>query len=416
MDESVKIKLSSFEGPLDLLLHLIREQKVDIYDIPIAEITQQYLEYLEMMKELNLEIAGDFIVMAATLIHIKSRMLLPIEDTAGVEESEDPRLELVLKLLEYRSFKDAAQQLKEREDEWSEVLPRSPLPEEEMEGAEPEPTLFDLNLFDLLSAFRQVLDQAPPEVRKITRESLTIKGRMNVVLEALSVNRAVRFEHLFADGRSLAHYLMTFIAVLELIRLGLARVYQEHKFGTIWVINPEAEIKEDEFQRLASDPFRLVKIGSVVVATTGALRSRMARVKRVLPTLVNLPSTARTLPHGIHPARTIPWHGTRLPGDQCDCPEPVLSVSLVRIVNISAAAVLNTTGAPTAQAPAPAKAQTRQPGPARTATAHAPLLASRGIICSRGLLVGAASRIPARSATLPCPARPTLPNRPGRSF
>jgi len=241
-DTAYKIKLPVFEGPLDLLLHLIREHKMDIYDIQISLITEQYLEYIEMMKELDLEIAGEFLVMAATLIHIKSRMLLPIEDTADTDEPEDPRLELVMKLLEYKSFKDAALGLQEKEDEWAEIIPRTPLPEDEDNRDEADLSLFDLNLFDLLSAFNKLLEKAPPEVSKISREILTVKDKMNLIIETLKANRAIPFESLFKDDISLAYFLVTFIALLELVKLGLARAYQRDEFTPIWIINPEAEV------------------------------------------------------------------------------------------------------------------------------------------------------------------------------
>jgi len=237
VESAYQIKLPLFEGPMDLLLHLIKEQKIDIYDIPIALITRQYLEYLEMMKELNLEIAGDFLLMAATLIHIKSRMLLPVEETAGVEEPEDPRLELVMRLLEYQAFKDAALGLREREEQWAEVLYREQGVEEH--GEEAEPMLFDLNLFDLLGAFRKILERAPAEALTITRETLTMKDKMALLLDVLQLNDAVRFEDIFRGNVTRPHLLVTFMALLELIRLGLARVYQEMEFGAIWVIRPE---------------------------------------------------------------------------------------------------------------------------------------------------------------------------------
>lgn len=227
-----------FEGPLDLLLHLIRENKVNIYDIPIALITHQYLEYLGLMKELNLEIAGEFLVMAATLIHIKSRMLLPVEETADIEEEMDPRLELVEKLLEYQAFKDAALGLREKEEEWSRVFLKEPPPQEEEGGESEEPALFDLNLFDLLAAFKKILDKAPPEIMAVTRETLTVKDRMAFVMEVLQDREAVRFEELFESGTR-THLVVCFMALLELLRLGLAKVYQEREFGAIWVIKPE---------------------------------------------------------------------------------------------------------------------------------------------------------------------------------
>lgn len=247
MDVPYSIKLpvivpgeqAPFEGPLDLLLHLIKENKVDIYDIPISLVTRQYLEYLGLMKELNLEIAGEFLLMAATLIHIKSRMLLPVEETAETEEEMDPRLELVQRLLEYQAFKDAALGLREREEERSRAFLREPSGQEEGEEGE-ELSLFDLNLFDLMAAFRKILDKAPLEVMAVTRETLTVKDRMAFIMETLEEKEAVRFEELFQEGTR-THLIVSFIALLELLRLGLARVYQEREFGSIWVIKPEGQ-------------------------------------------------------------------------------------------------------------------------------------------------------------------------------
>ncbi len=238
MDDSYSIKLPVFEGPLDLLLHLIRENKVDIYDIPIALITRQYLEYLEMLKELNLEIAGDFLVMAATLIHIKSRMLLPVEETADTLEEMDPRFELVQRLLAYQAFKDAALGLKEKEEDWTGVFGREPA-EDDDTSQEEQPALFDVNLFDLIGAFKSILEKAPEEVRKLTRETLTVKDKMSLIIEALQASEALRFEDLFRDDTLKAHLLITFVALLELLRLGVARAYQEKEFGTLWIVRPE---------------------------------------------------------------------------------------------------------------------------------------------------------------------------------
>jgi len=237
------IKVPVFEGPFDLLLHLIKEDKIDIYDIPIALITGKYLQYIEMMKELNLEIAGEFLVMAATLIHIKSRMLLPPDEEVTAEEQGDPRLELVQRLLEYQTFKDAALVLREKEDEWVNVFHREPAQEEASETEEPELSLFDVNLFDLLGAFKKMLDNAPPEVVEITREVLTVKDRIALIMEMLENKETIRFEDLFAEDKSRSQLVVTFVALLELVRLGLLRAYQEKDFGNIWLINPQ---KKDE--------------------------------------------------------------------------------------------------------------------------------------------------------------------------
>jgi len=242
MEDIYNIKIPVFEGPFDLLLHLIKENKLDIYDIPIALITGQYLQYIEIMKELNLEIAGEFLVTAATLIHIKSRMLLPADEEAPAEEQEDPRLELVQRLLEYQTFKDAALGLREKEEEWMNIFRREPVKEKETETEaeeEGELYLFDVNLFDLLGAFKDMLDKAPPEVVEITREVLTVKDRISLIMEMLENQDTIRFEDLFKEDRTRPQLIVTFIALLELIRLGLVRVYQEKDFGNIWVINPQ---------------------------------------------------------------------------------------------------------------------------------------------------------------------------------
>lgn len=250
MEEAYSIKLPVFEGPLDLLLHLIRENKVDIYDIPIAIITRQYLEYLELMKELNLEVAGEFIVMAATLIHIKSRMLLPVEETTDTIEEMDPRFELVQRLLAYQAFKDAALGLKEREEDWAGVLKRAPHDEPETASEEQE-FLFDVNIFDLISVFKKILEKAPPEVLKVTRETLTVKDRMATLIETLQNTEALRFEDLFKEDYTKSRLVVTFVALLELIRLGLAKVYQEQAFGTFWIIRPEEQAGDTSVEDVA---------------------------------------------------------------------------------------------------------------------------------------------------------------------
>jgi segregation and condensation protein A len=244
MAEIYNIKIPVFEGPFDLLLHLIKENKIDIYDIPIALITGRYLQYIEMMKELNLEIAGEFLVMAATLIYIKSRMLLPPDEEASTEELEDPRLELVNRLVEYQTFKEAAFNLRKREEEWMKVFQKEPVSDEE--GL----YLFDINLFDLLGAFKKILDTASPELMSITKETLTVKDKMSVIMEMLEGQEAIRFEEMFKvgidsqrEGVTRLQLIITFIALLELIRLGLAKAYQEKEFGNIWVINPAKELK-----------------------------------------------------------------------------------------------------------------------------------------------------------------------------
>jgi segregation and condensation protein A len=238
MEEIYNIKIPVFEGPLDLLLHLIRENKIDIYDIPIALITHQYLKYLKIMKELNLDIAGEFLAMAATLIYIKSRTLLPPDEEVPPEDQEDPRHELVERLIEYQKFKDAALQLKEREEEWMKVFQREPVLEED----EGEIYLSDVSLFDLLGALKKILETAAPEVGTITKETLTVKDKMSSIIEMIKGQETLRFEELFKGSITRAQIIVTFIALLELIRLGLIRAYQEKDFGNIWVIKQNVEL------------------------------------------------------------------------------------------------------------------------------------------------------------------------------
>ncbi len=230
-------KLPIFEGPLDLLLHLIKENKIDIYDIPILDITKQYLNYLELMKELNLEIAGEFIVMAATLIYIKSRMLLP-PDEKPEEQIEDPRTELVQRLLEYQAFKDAALSLREREDVWKNVFRRTQSDEQDFEN-EPGMLFFEASLFDLVSAFKNLMVKAPEQIVEITRETLTISDRINYIMEKIEGKDGIKFEELFEGNLTRITLIVSFLAILEIIRLGLVKAYQEKTFGSIWIINAQ---------------------------------------------------------------------------------------------------------------------------------------------------------------------------------
>lgn len=237
---AVHFKLSVFEGPLDLLLHLIKSNKIDIYDIPILDITRQYLDYIELMKELNLEIAGDFLVMAATLIHVKSRMLLPPAEEEGEESAEDPRSELVRRLLEYEAYKDTSSHLRKREDIWKNIFHRG-LPDKDSFEFEAEPVLFEANVFDLISAFQKLLEKAPEEVREITREKLTVAGRINYIVERLENEDGIKFEELFEEGYTKVTLLVTFLALLEIVRLGLIKIYQEKAFDSIWLLKRREE-------------------------------------------------------------------------------------------------------------------------------------------------------------------------------
>jgi len=232
------IKVPVFEGPLDLLLHLIKENKIDIYDIPISLITHQYLEYIEMMKELNLDIASEFLVMAATLIYIKSRMLLPPDETIETgDEQEDPRAGLVQRLLEYQAYKEASATLKEKEEVWANIFSRPPVDKDEVAiEPEPYPYLFEVNIFDLMAALKKILSKAPPEAIKITRETLTVKDRIAAILDKMENEHTMRFNALFEGDITRVQVIVTFLALLEILRLGIARAYQDKDFGTIWIM------------------------------------------------------------------------------------------------------------------------------------------------------------------------------------
>lgn len=248
MPDVYAIKVPAFEGPLDLLLHLIRENKIDIYDIPIAVITRQYLEYIELMKELNLEIASEFIVMAATLIYIKSRLLLPVEEGVETAEEEDPRANLVNRLLEYQAFKEVSQKMREREEFWANIFSREPAQEDK--ALEREVKLFDLSIFDMLSALKKLLSKAPAETLLITREMLTLKDKVRLVLERLNKASSIKFDDLFTDDRSKIQIIITFLAILEVIRLGIAKAYQEGLGSVIWILkqdtNDYGQIEPDQ--------------------------------------------------------------------------------------------------------------------------------------------------------------------------
>ena len=225
----------NFEGPLDLLLHLIKKHEVSIYDIPITLITPQYLEYIDLMQEMNLDVAGEFLVMAATLIHIKSRMLLPRPDPAQEDPEEDPREALMRRLLEHQKFKAAAELLHERETLRSAQWTRPDGPIAEIAGEAPEPEI-EVDLFSLISAFKTVVERAKqrPKVY-LPGEQIPIEERIEQLLSRLSETEACGFEDLFADIQSRAGLIVTFLALLEMIRLKLIRVFQAGAIGPIRV-------------------------------------------------------------------------------------------------------------------------------------------------------------------------------------
>ena len=229
---STNFQLEIFEGPLDLLLHLIKKNEVNITDIPIATITEQYLATLELMQTLNLDMAGEFLVMAATLIHIKSRTLLPESDIETDEEEEggDPREELMKRLLEYQRFKEAAGELGQRDVLTRDVFVRATAPTEK-----PAPTAFrELSVFELLTALRRVLERLPKdEFHEVTLEKITMREKMTLVLERLRVDGQVMFESLFSDAGTRMAVIVTFLAMLELVKIRAIRIFQDRLDGPI---------------------------------------------------------------------------------------------------------------------------------------------------------------------------------------
>lgn len=244
---STSVKLEVFEGPLDLLLHLIKKNEVSITDIPIATITEQYLATLELMQSLNLDVAGEFLVMAATLIHIKSRMLLPPgEEEDDEEEGGDPREELARRLLEYQRFKGAAEELEQREILKRDVFIRRPEVPDEIEAGGFE----GVSLFDLISALRQVLERFPEEsVHEVTLERISVREKMSFLLDDLHQRGKVVFQSLFEAAASRLEIIVTFLAMLELVKIRAVRVGQEARDGPI-VIELAAPL-EDIQERIA---------------------------------------------------------------------------------------------------------------------------------------------------------------------
>ena len=235
--DAYKVTLDAFEGPLDLLLYLIRKNEVNIYDIPISLITEQYLAYIALMQELNLDVAGEFLVMASTLIHMKSRTLLPRPDpTQDDAPEEDPREALVRRLLEHQKYKAAAELLHERETLRSAQFMRPDASVAEAAGDEYEPEL-EVDLFTLLAAFKGVLERANRRPRMVLPpEQISIEDRIHQLLARLSETEACGFEELFEDGDgSRSFMIVTFLAVLEMIRLKLIRVFQSGSFSAIRV-------------------------------------------------------------------------------------------------------------------------------------------------------------------------------------
>jgi len=242
--DAFRIALPNFEGPLDLLLHLIREHRVDIFDIPLALIVGKYLEYLERMRELNLDIAGEFLVMASTLAHLKSRMLLPRQDVAqeqvgevlAVEEQGDPRAELVRRLLEYQKYKDSAEQLAKQDLLGRDVFTRN-VPMEEVPIPEEEVGLQEFSVLKLIEALDRVLERLTPKVQhEVVMERLSLSEATLRVVERLRGQEQVTFVSLFPEGSTRQEVVITFLAILEMVKRRLIRVRQDEPLKDIFLM------------------------------------------------------------------------------------------------------------------------------------------------------------------------------------
>jgi segregation and condensation protein A len=230
-DDRYRVKLENvFEGPMDLLVHLIKKAEVDIYDIPISQITEQYLNYLEWMKQMNIDFAGDFVLMAATLTHIKSRMLLPARE--GDDEEEDPRLEITRPLLEYLRIKSAAEQLAERNLLGEKTFTRKP--DSDLFKGVDEDQVIRIGLFELIDAFQSILDKVTPSHRvDLTRDRVSVQERITQLTEILEAKESMTFDELFTGCRQRPDIIVTFLAILEMAKLGLIHIAQHVPTGII---------------------------------------------------------------------------------------------------------------------------------------------------------------------------------------
>lgn len=228
-----EIKLDIFEGPLDLLLYLIRKNEIDIYNIPVALITEQYLEHMEKLRSLNLDLAGEYLVLAATLIHIKSKMLLPVPEEEEGEEEPDPRAELVQQLLEYQAFKEAALALEGRPLLERDVFKKGvqqPLSPAEVE----EEVLVEVSLFELVEAFQRVISSLDrEELLEIDLEKVSLADRINEIMERLAEEKDLTFAGLLGERKDRRNIVYTFLAILELMKMRMIKAYQTGSFGVI---------------------------------------------------------------------------------------------------------------------------------------------------------------------------------------
>ncbi len=235
---SYRVRLDVFEGPLDLLLHLVKKNEVDLSDLPVATITDQYIAYIDLLQQLDLDRAGEYLVMAATLLHLKSRLLLPSEEVVDEESGEDPRAELARQLLEYQRFREAAEMLDRNSMLGRDVFTRVPLRNEAIDGQDVVRDVMDeiddVSLGDLLDALQEVLKNAEPGiVHQVLLEQVSLRERVCLVLDLLRERTQVAFTDLFSTDISRLQILVTFLAALELVRTRIIDINQDERFGPI---------------------------------------------------------------------------------------------------------------------------------------------------------------------------------------
>lgn len=229
-EEVYKVQLENiFEGPMDLLVHLIKKNELDIYDIPIALVTEQYLQYMKWMKAMNIDLAGDFIVLASTLTQIKSRMLLP---ASSDEEEDDPRQEIVRPLVEYLQMKSAAEQLSDRHLLGEETFVRRTDRQEFIDGE--EETYIKVGLFELIDAFQKILAKIPDDLQmEFTPDKISVKEKITQVTDILEAKGSVTFDQLFSEQPDKNEVIVTFLAILEMVKLALIRIAQHAQTGVL---------------------------------------------------------------------------------------------------------------------------------------------------------------------------------------
>lgn len=237
VSSSYQINLEGlFDGPMDLLVHLVKKHELDIYDIPIALIAKKYLEYLELMLAVNIDVAGDFLLMAATLAYIKSRTLLPAEPRGDEEESEDPRMEIARPLAEYLQLQAAAQELESRDQLDWDLFPRSDAEEEESKSDSAD-TLIEVNLFELIDAFQKIVKRLnAADLFNVTVEAISVKSRIAEIIDLLETKGSVTFEELFEEDRTRRQIVVTFLALLEMAKAQIVRIMQHLTSGIIRVL------------------------------------------------------------------------------------------------------------------------------------------------------------------------------------